>query len=133
MDARVQGDDLYEIARAVVSFTRWAKESLPVSNSIMALDVLLGIYLAERDRAQPTTFKELSWDLRHGEQAIRMIANRLEALGWIVLEQDSRFGRSISRLRIAPGKAGALKDGLVRLRAAIPGKVGLPSMNQPAG
>ncbi len=132
MDARVQGDDLYEVARAVVSFTRWAKESLPVSNSIMALDVLLGIYLAERDRAQPTTFKELSWDLRHGEQAIRMIANRLEALGWIVLEQDSRFGRSISRLRIAPGRTGVLKDGLFRLRAATLATVGIPSPNQSA-
>ena len=133
MDTRVQVDELDDAARTVLAFTRWAKESLPVSNSIMALDVLLGIYLAERDRPQPTTFKELSWDLRHGEQAIRMIVGRLQELQWIVLEQDSRFGRSISRLRVAPDKIGALREGLRLMRALSDRHVSLYSRGQPGG
>jgi len=76
------------VALAALSFNRWAKETLPISNSIMAMDVLLGVFLAERRGREPTTFKELCWDLRHSEQAIRTIVERLQEAGWVVLEQD---------------------------------------------
>jgi hypothetical protein len=115
----VDSDDLNTVAVATLAFNRWAKDSLPVSNSIMALDVLLGIYLAERRRAEPTTFKELCWDLRHSEQAIRTIVDRLQESGWVLLEQDTRFRRSISRLRIAPARFEELKHGLRLLRQGI--------------
>jgi hypothetical protein len=117
----VDSDELNNVAVATLSFNRWAKDSLPVSNSIMALDVLLGIYLAERRRADPTTFKELCWDLRHSEQAIRTIVDRLQDSGWVLLEQDNRFRRSISRLRIAPHRSADLKQGLRMLRDGIVG------------
>ncbi|MFZ5784751.1 MAG: MarR family transcriptional regulator [Pseudomonadota bacterium] len=115
----MDSDDLNRVAVAALAFNRWAKDSLPVSNSIMALDVLLGIYLAERRRPDPTTFKELCWDLRHSEQAIRTIVDRLQESGWVQLEQDTRFRRSISRLRIAPQRADTLKAGLELLRHNI--------------
>lgn len=115
-------DETIKVALASLAFNRWAKESLPVSNSIMALDVLLGIYLAERQRSEPTTFKELCWDLRHSEQAIRSIVERLEGSGWVVLEQDTRFRRPISRLRIPPHRSEALIKGLELLRTGILGE-----------
>lgn len=115
----MDSDELNGVATATLAFNRWAKESLPVSNSIMALDVLLGIYLAERRRPVPTTFKELCWDLRHSEQAIRTIVDRLHESGWVLLEQDTRFRRSISRLRIAPDRLPALSHGLQMLRDGV--------------
>ncbi|MBQ69326.1 hypothetical protein CL689_04635 [Candidatus Saccharibacteria bacterium] len=114
-------DETIRVALASLAFNRWAKESLPVSNSIMALDVLLGIYLAERQRPEPTTFKELCWDLRHSEQAIRSIVDRLEGSGWVLLEQDTRFRRPINRLRIAPQRHEALVKGLELLRKGVVG------------
>ena len=107
------------VAVAALAFNRWAKDTLPISNSIMAMDVLLGVYLAERRGREPTTFKELCWDLRHSEQAIRTIVNRLEEARWVVLEQDERFRRSISRLRIPPEKAAILEQGLQLLRGSV--------------
>ena len=121
-DAGVDSDELNQVAIATLAFNRWAKDSLPVSNSIMAVDVLLGIYLAERRRPDPTTFKELCWDLRHSEQAIRTIVDRLHDSGWVTLEQDTRFRRSISRLRIAPDRSDDLRHGLWLLRAGILGR-----------
>lgn len=113
--------DLNEVAKATLAFNRWAKDNLPIANSLMAIDVLLGIYLAERDRPDPATFKELCWDLRHSEQAIRTIVNRLQEQGWVRLEQDTRFRRSISRLRIAPERLDTLAAGLEMLRSMIDG------------
>jgi hypothetical protein len=115
----MDSDELNEVAVATLAFSRWAKDSLPISNSIMALNVLLGIYLAEQRRQEPTTFKELCWDLRHSEQAIRTIVDRLSDSGWVLLEQDSRFRRSISRLRIAPLRSAELRAGLQMLRDGI--------------
>jgi hypothetical protein len=110
---------LHEVAIAAIAFNRWTKKFLPVSNSIMAVDVLLGVYFAERAGKQPTTFKELSWDLRCSEQAIRSIVERLKESRWIVLEQDDRFRRSISRLRIPADKVGLLEEGLRLLQAEV--------------
>jgi hypothetical protein len=115
----MDSDELNDVAVATLAFSRWAKDSLPISNSIMALNVLLGIYLAEQRRREPTTFKELCWDLRHSEQAIRTIVDRLNDSGWVLLEQDSRLRRSISRLRIAPLRAAELRAGLQILRDGI--------------
>lgn len=115
----MDSDELDEVAVATLAFSRWAKDSLPISNSIMALNVLLGIYLAEQRRREPATFKELCWDLRHSEQAIRTIVDRLHESGWVLLEQDSRFRRSISRLRIAPRRSAELRTGLQMLRDGI--------------
>ena len=115
----MDSDELNKVAVATLAFNRWAKDSLPISNSIMALDVLLGIYLAERRRADPTTFKELCWDLRHSEQAIRTIVDRLQESGWVLLEQDTRFRRAISRLRIAPHRSAELNHGLQMLRDGV--------------
>jgi DNA-binding MarR family transcriptional regulator len=89
----------------------------------MAVDVLLGVYLAERRRADPTTFKELCWDLRYSEQAIRTIVDRLGGAGWVVLEHDRRFRRPIARLRIPPDKAAILEQGLELLREALHGRI----------
>lgn len=44
---------------AAIAFNRWTKSALPVSNAIMAVDVLLGVYFAERSKQQPTTFNGL--------------------------------------------------------------------------
>ena len=74
----MSGQDLNQVAKATLTFNRWAKDHLPIANSLMAIDVLLGIYLAEKDRPDLATFKELCWDLRHSEQAIRTIVNRLQ-------------------------------------------------------
>lgn len=104
---------------ATIAFNRWTKQTLPVSNSIMAVDVLLGVYFAERAGKQPTTFKELSWDLRCSEQAIRSIVERLKASHWIVLEQDDRYSRAISRLRIPADKIELLEEGLHLLRTEV--------------
>jgi hypothetical protein len=89
---------------AVIAFNPWTKSALPVSNAIMAVDVLLGVYFAERSKQQSTTFKGLCWDLRCSEQAIRSIVERLNESRWIVFEQDDRFRRTISRLRIPADK-----------------------------
>lgn len=113
--------DLNQVAKATLTFNRWAKDHLPIANSLMAIDVLLGIYLAERDRPDPATFKELCWDLRHSEQAIRTIVNRLQEQNWVRLEQDTRFRRSISRLRIEPERLETLTTGLAMLRSMIAG------------
>lgn len=110
---------LYDVAMATIEFNRWTKKTLPVSNSIMAVDVLLGVYFAERAGKQPTTFKELSWDLRCSEQAIRSIVERLKEGSWIVLEQDDRFSRPISRLRIPADKVKLLEEGLRLLQAEV--------------
>jgi hypothetical protein len=118
----VENVELNKVAMASLAFNRWAKDSLPISNSIMALDVLLGIYLAERQRPSPTTFKELCWDLRHSEQAIRTIVDRLQESGWVLLEQDTRFRRPIRRLRIAPDRCAALNYGLELLRNGVAGR-----------
>jgi hypothetical protein len=96
------GADLNTVAEAMLSFNRWSKEALPVANSIIAMDVLLGVYLAERKGRQPATFKDLCWDLRYSEQAIRTIVDGLGEAQWVTLEQDKRFRRPISRLRIPP-------------------------------
>ena len=117
-----EGRTVNAVAVAVLAFNRWAKDTLPISNSIMAMDVLLGVYLKEREGREPTTFKELCWDLRYSEQAIRMIVNRLEEASWIVLEQDERFRRSISRLRIPPENAAILEQGLRLLHSAAQAK-----------
>ena len=116
------GQTINQVARATLAFNRWAKDHLPVANSMMAVDVLIGIFLAERDRAEPATFKELCWDLRHSEQAIRTIVERLRESGWVKLEQDVRFRRSISRLRIEPTRTETLADGLQMLRAMVNGE-----------
>ena len=113
--------DLNQVAKATLTFNRWAKDHLPIANSLMAIDVLLGIYLAEKDRPDPATFKELCWDLRHSEQAIRTIVNRLQEQNWVRLEQDTRFRRSISRLRIEPARLETLATGLAMLRSMIAG------------
>ena len=110
---------LHNVAMAAISFNRWTKKVLPVSNSIMAVDVLLGVYFAERTGKQPTTFKELSWDLRCSEQAIRSIVERLKENCWIVLEQDDRYRRAISRLRIPADKVDLLEEGLRLLRTEV--------------
>lgn len=104
---------------AAIAFNRWTKKTLPVSNSIMAVDVLLGVYFAEQAGKQPTTFKELSWDLRCSEQAIRSIVERLKDNRWIVLEQDDRYSRAISRLRIQADKVELLEEGLRLLQAEV--------------
>ncbi|WP_425069211.1 hypothetical protein [Reyranella sp.] len=104
---------------AAIAFNRWTKKMLPVSNSIMAVDVLLGVYFAEHAAKQPTTFKELSWDLRCSEQAIRSIVERLRDNRWVVLEQDERYSRAISRLRIQADKVGLLEEGLRLLQAEV--------------
>jgi hypothetical protein len=118
MDQVVE-QELGAVALTVLSFNRWAKDTLPVSNSTMAMDVLLGVYLAESRKKEPTTFKELCWDLRHSEQAIRTIVERLQDAGWIILEQDRRFRRPISRLRIPREKANVLEAGLAELRSSL--------------
>jgi hypothetical protein len=110
---------LQAVAMAAITFNRWAKNALPVSNSIMAVDVLLGVYFAERAGRQPTTFKELCWDLRCSEQAIRSIVERLKESRWIVLEQDDRFRRSIARLRIPADKVEVLEEGLRLLASEV--------------
>ena len=115
----VKDDRLHAVAMAAISFNRWAKNVLPVSNSIMAVDVLLGVYFAERAGKQPTTFKELCWDLRCSEQAIRSIVERLKETHWIVLEQDERFRRSISRLRIPADKLELFEEGLRLLQTEV--------------
>ena len=67
-----------------------------------------GVYFAERSSKQPTAFKGLCWDLRCSEPAIRSIVERLKESRWIVLEQDDRLRRTISRLRIPADKVGIL-------------------------
>ena len=114
-----QENEVSTVALAALSFNRWAKETLPISNSIMAMDVLLGVYVAERRGRGPTTFKELCWDLRYSEQAIRTIVDRLQDAGWVVLEQDNRFRRAISRLRIPKEKADILEEGLGLLLSSL--------------
>jgi hypothetical protein len=118
------GDELQTIVATALAFNRWAKDTLPVSNSMMAVDVLLGIYIVERRRIEPTTFKELCWDLRHSEQAIRTIVDRLQDQGWVTLEQDKRFRRPIARLRIPPDKAAVLEQGLRLLRDGVGHRTG---------
>ena len=107
------------VVEAALAFNRWAKDTLPISNSIMAMDVLLGVYLAERRGSSLTTFKELCWDLRYSEQAIRTIVTRLEEAKWIVLEQDESLRRSISRLRIPKEKVSILEEGLELLQSRL--------------
>jgi hypothetical protein len=107
------GADVNTVAEAILSFNRWSKDTLPVENSIM--DALLGVYLAERKGRQPATFKDLCWDLRYSEEAIRTIVDRLAEVQWVILEQDKRFRLPISRLRIPPDKAAVLEDGLKQL------------------
>src|SRR5216684_1382586 len=111
-DSKARGADVNTVAEAMLSFNRWSKEALPVANSIMAMDVLLGVYLTERKGRQPAIFKDLCWDLRYSEQAIRTIVDGLRGAQWVTLEQDKRFRRPISRLRIPPDKAAVLEDGL---------------------
>ena len=96
------------MALGAISFNRWTKSALSVSNAIMTLDVLLGVYFAERSSKQPTTIKGLCWDLRCSEQAIRSIVERMKESRWIVLEQDDRLCRTISRLCIPADKVGIL-------------------------
>ena len=66
------------MALGAISFNRWTKSALSVSNAIMTLDVLLGVYFAERSSKQPTTIEGLCWDLRCSEQAIRSIVERMK-------------------------------------------------------
>jgi len=96
------------VALGAISFNRWTKSALSVSNAIMTLDVLLGVYFAERSNKQPTTFKGPCRDLHCSEQAIRSIVERLKESRWIVLEQDDRLRRTISRLRTPADKVGIL-------------------------
>ena len=99
---------MHSVALGAISFNRWTKSALSVSNAIMTLDVLLGVYFAERSSKQPTTIKGLCWDLRCSEQAIRSIVERMKESRWIVLEQDDRLCRTISRLCIPADKVGIL-------------------------
>lgn len=107
------------VAETILSFNRWSKDTLPVENSIMAMDVLLGLYLAERKGRQPATFKDLCWDLLYSEEAIGTIVDRLAEVQWVILEQDKRFRLPMSRLRIPPDKAAVLEDGLKQLLVSI--------------
>jgi hypothetical protein len=113
------GAEVNTVAEAILSFNRWSKDTLPVENSLMAMDVLLGVYLAERKGRQPATFKDLCWDLRCSEEAIRTTVDRLAKAQWVTLEQDKRFRLPISRLRIPPDKAAVLEDGLKQLLVSL--------------
>ena len=108
------------LATGLSRLNRWAKEALPVPNPIVALDVLVGIYLAERSGTAAPTFKELCWELRYSEQAIRTTVDRLRKKNWVIVEQDSAARRFVSRLRIDPTRTAQLEDALARLGSALP-------------
>lgn len=108
------------LATGLSRLNRWAKEALPVPNPIVALDVLVGIYLAERTGSEAPTFKELCWDLRYSEQAIRTTVDRLKKKSWVIVEQDSAARRFVSRLRIEPARVAQLEDALATLGSALP-------------
>lgn len=93
-------------------------------NPIVALDVLVGIYLAERSGDAAPTFKELCWDLRYSEQAIRTTVERLKKKSWVIVEQDPAERRFVSRLRIEPARVAQLEDAITRLGSALPAESG---------
>ena len=108
------------LATGLSRLNRWAKDVLPVPNPIVALDVLIGIYLAERSGEAAPTFKELCWDLRYSEQAIRTTVDRLKKKSWVIVEQDSAARRFVSRLRIEPARVAQLEDAIAQLGSALP-------------
>lgn len=108
------------LAAGLSRLNRWAKEVLPVPNPIVALDVLIGIYLAERAGEAAPTFKELCWDLRYSEQAIRTTVDRLKKKSWVIVEQDSAERRFVSRLRIEPARVAQLEEAIAQVGGAFP-------------
>ncbi len=103
---------LHRAAGASLAFNRWARDRLRVANSMIALDVLLGIYLSQHRDGHIATFKELGSTLRHSEQAIRNAVDRLKRLGLVSIESDTGYGRAVMRLRLSDKAVALVQAGL---------------------
>lgn len=117
---------LHRAARASLAFNRWARDRLSVGNSMIALDVLLGIYLSQDRDGRLATFKELGATMRHSEQAIRNAVDRLKRLGLVSIESDTGYGRAVMRLRLSDRAIALVRAGLHAAYAAPP-----PACRQP--